>query len=262
MKRIRRILDTEKAVQIENSELKTTAGAALLSPARRIPTWILTTAVAIVAILAPSIASAGPILVIDEGIGLPNPLTTEGTLGVVTQYFTSGNGLVFTVVQEVANGLGSVNASFEFFVNPAVGPPVGQTTTANTNFFDTFGGLTISDTISVMLTGHLVDANGNNVSAHVMFLSGSLGDTLLPTPLPNASALSENGYYTNVNTGVLDTDLRVTVRSDEGDVLESPEPSTSTLVLAGFGFCAGSLRFRKGKAKQSTLLSGYKSNNG
>jgi hypothetical protein len=172
-----------------------------------------------------------PILEIDEGIGLPNPLMTEGTLGIVTQNFSLLNNLVSTILQETPTSLASATVHFDFF--SSVAPAAGVAITNNTNFVDADG--TISDTVSVTLLGHLLDANGNNTSATIQFLSDSLNETLRPTPLANAATIGENGFYDLVTTGVPQSDLNFSVRSDLDVQTATPEPST--LGLALFGIC-------------------------
>ena len=200
--------------------------------------WHLASA-ALAALIAAGTAGAEPRLSIDEGLGLPNPLMSEGTLGVLTQNFTPANGLSVAIAQESVNGLGSAVVRFDFFSLAAPAP--GHQTTTNTNFFDigSNGQVTLSDTVSVQLTGHGLDAVGNNVTADIVFLSGSLNDNVLPQPLPNAASLGENGFYQLVGTGVPVADLNFSVRSDVNLV---PEPATYGLMLAGLAGLSWAMR--------------------
>lgn len=224
---MKRFVPSGLSASILGAPLQAAAKAAPAS-GRRWAGWRLAAAMA--GLVATGMAGAEPKLAIDEGIGLPNPLTSEGSLGVLTQNFTPANSLSFTLVQESANGLGSAVVRFDFFSLAAPAP--GQQTTTNTNFLDigSNGQVSVSDTISVVLTGHGPDPFGNNVTADIVFLSGSLNDSVLPPLLPNAASLGENGFYQLVGTGVPVSDLNLSIRSDVDPV---PEPATFGLMLAG-----------------------------
>lgn len=226
---------TEVPWQADRSKARC-AGLARYRPGMR------TAALFVSAVFVAGLACAEPRLVIDEGIGLPNPLTTEGTLGVMTQNFTAANNLSFSISQETANSLGSAVVQFDF--SSASGPAFGHQVTTNTNIFDFTNGVAIiSDTVSVTLTGRGLDAVGNNiVNANIVFLSGSLNDAVLPQPLPNAASLGENGFYQLVNTGVPVADLNFSVRSDVNPV---PEPATFVLMLAGLAAVGSAVRRRR-----------------
>jgi len=180
-------------------------------------------------LVLPSIAHATAVVTIDD--------LTNSVVGSVTGTVVGVPVIVNTT--EAIGTLGGSDIHLEYVsADPGV-PAPGTTIVTNYNIFEpgTLAAV-LSDTLSIVLTGHSPTAPGDaNVSVDLHFRSDS-ADEILPLALAGGIPITETGSFQTVGSGL--SDLIVSFRSD----VEVPEPFT--LGLFGMGALAlGLLRRRR-----------------
>ena len=152
-----------------------------------------------------------------------------------------------TVTPEGIGTLGAVLLQFTYV--DSTPPAAGSTSTTNYNIFEPTLPITLSDTLSIVVTGITPTAAGAaNVSVSIQFHSDS-ADEISPSALIDAITLIENGQVQTVPTifgGV--SDLTVQFQSD----LETPVPAALPLFASGIGFL-GLMAQRRKRYKRDSL---------
>jgi hypothetical protein len=185
----------------------------MLGTIRTFSIWAVAIAFCLV---IPALASAGPIVTIND--------TTSGMSATVT-----GGSSVSTVsVQEAAGVLGSETISFKYS-RDKVGNSVPDGFTLHYNILESSS--SIGDTLSIVVT-KLNNSNNDNTGVQIVFTSES-PDGIAPTPLANATKITEAGGLQEVSSTLLES-AGLTVR-----FISAPEPSTMALLGTGIAGIAG-----------------------
>jgi hypothetical protein len=136
-------------------------------------------------LLAPSLASAGPIvLLIDDYTASPLAVHLLGGIQNSSIQLT----------QEGIGILGAADVHFEYVTSDPNRPAPGQSLTFNFNIYEDAAHTLLSDTWNVVITGHTPAFPGDsNVSLDSHFRSDSL-DEVPPPALANGVAIAEQQF--------------------------------------------------------------------